>query len=330
MPAAPASRKHYRLGALYSIVTAALLATQEPFSSLAAKRLAPALFVCLTQAALLLSVPLLISSSGSRRDFIALLVNPTNYWKLAVLFLIGLTGLLLYNAGLSNAHPIIIAAILNLSPLWAAAVALLISKKPIPVSAGIFFGCLAVAFIGAMIIAWSQANGSNESNAPTLAALAASLRHTSWFYAIPIPILFALSGTLVGHWFGKFDPAAAIAANFVVSAAILIPATVALLTLHPAPAGREQAAAAIVFLVIGTLASAAAGRVLYQVALAATKNDNGFVTMFFLTVPGLTALISIPLSWWIPELRFAASPLFFSGLALVAAPLLFFSVRAWR
>ncbi|HLH48123.1 MAG TPA: hypothetical protein VKV96_02175 [Roseiarcus sp.] len=327
MPAAPASRKHYRLGALYSIVTAALLATQEPFSALAAKRLAPALFVCLTQAALLLSVPLLISSSASRRDFIALLATPTNYWKLAVLFVIGLTGLLLYNAGLSNAHPIIIAAILNLSPLWAAAVALLISKKPIPVSPGIFFGCLAIAFIGAMTIAWSQASGSN---APTLAALAASLRHTTWFYAIPIPILFALSGTLVGHWFGKFDPAAAIAANFVVSATILIPATVALLTLHPASAGRGQAAAAIVFLIIGTLASAAAGRVLYQVALAATKNDNGFVTMFFLTVPGLTTLISIPLSWWIPELRFVASPLFFSGLALVAAPLLFFSVRAWR
>jgi hypothetical protein len=327
MPAAPASRKHYRLGAFYSIVTAALLATQEPFSALAAKRLAPALFVCLTQAALLLSVPLLISSSASRRDFIALLATPTNYWKLAVLFLIGLTGLLLYNAGLSNAHPIIIAAILNLSPLWAAAVALLISKKPIPVSPGIFFGCLAVAFLGAMAIAWSQASGSN---APTLAALAASLRHTTWFYAIPIPILFALSGTLVGHWFGKFDPAAAIAANFVVSATLLIPATVALLTLHPGPAGRGQAAAAIVFLVIGTLASAAAGRVLYQVALAATKNDNGFVTMFFLTVPGLTTLISIPLSWWIPELRFVASPLFFSGLALVAAPLLFFSVRAWR
>ncbi|HLJ70233.1 MAG TPA: hypothetical protein VKU03_02875 [Roseiarcus sp.] len=327
MPAAPASRKHYRLGALYSIATSALLATQEPFSSLAAKRLAPALFVCLTQAALLLSVPLLISPSGSRRDFIALLATPTNYWKLAVLFLIGLTGLLLYNAGLSNAHPIIIAAILNLSPLWAAAVALLISKKPIPVSPGIFFGCLAVAFIGAMTIAWSQASGSN---APTLAALAASLGHTSWFYAIPIPILFALSGTLVGHWFGKFDPAAAIAANFAVSATILIPATVALLALHPAPAGREHAAAAIVFLMVGTLASAAAGRVLYQVALAATKNDNGFVTMFFLTVPGLTTLISIPLSWWIPELRFVASPLFFSGLALVAAPLAFFSVKAWR
>lgn len=326
MPATP-SRKHYRLGALYSIVTAALLATQEPFSALAAKSLSPELFVCLTQAALLLSVPLLISPSGSRRDFVALLADRSNYGPLAVLFLIGLTGLLLYNAGLSHTHPIIIAAILNLSPLWAAAVALLISKKPFPVAPGIFFGCLAVAFIGAMSIAWSQASGAN---APTLGALVESLRHTSWYYAVPIPILFALSGTLVGHWFGKFDPAAAIAANFAVSATILIPATTALLLVHPAPAGQGQAATAIVFLIIGTLASAAAGRVLYQVALSATKNDNGFVTMFFLLVPGLTTLISIPLSWRIPALQFTTGPLFFAGLLLVAAPLLFFSMRAWR
>jgi hypothetical protein len=41
-------------------------------------------------------------------------------------------------------------------------------------------------------------------------------------------------------------------------------------------------------------------------------------------------LVSIPLSWWIPDLKFSAGPLFFAGLLLVAAPLLFFSVKAWR
>jgi len=68
-----------------------------------------------------------------------------------------------------------------------------------------------------------------------------------------------------------------------------------------------------------------AGRVLYQVALTVTKNDNGFVTMFFLLVPALTCLISIPLSWRIAELRFIAEPMFFSSLLAVAAPLVFFS-----
>ena len=44
-------------GSIYALATAALLATQEPFSALAAKRLPPLSFVCLTQAALLLSIP---------------------------------------------------------------------------------------------------------------------------------------------------------------------------------------------------------------------------------------------------------------------------------
>jgi hypothetical protein len=39
---------------------------------------------------------------------------------------------------------------------------------------------------------------------------------------------------------------------------------------------------AALLLVIGTLAAGAAGRVFYQIALTATDNDNGFVTMFFL------------------------------------------------
>ena len=52
-------------------------------------------------------------------------------------------------------------------------------------------------------------------------------------------------------------------------------------------------------MVAGTIVAASVGRVLYQIALSVTGNDNGFVTMFFLLIPALTALISIPLSWWI-------------------------------
>jgi drug/metabolite transporter (DMT)-like permease len=44
-----------------------------------------------------------------------------------------MSGLLLYNFGLSNAHPIIISAILNLSPFWAALVALVLAGVPIPI-----------------------------------------------------------------------------------------------------------------------------------------------------------------------------------------------------
>jgi hypothetical protein len=50
--------------------------------------------------------------------------------------------------------------------------------------------------------------------------------------------------------------------------------------------------------------------------------------MFFLFVPGLSAPISFLLSWWIPDLHFAAGWKFFIGLALVAAPLFVFSIKA--
>jgi hypothetical protein len=42
-------------------------------------------------------------------------------------------------------------------------------------------------------------------------------------YAVPIPLLSALSGTLIGKWYSKFDESAAIAANFVASFLVLVP-----------------------------------------------------------------------------------------------------------
>jgi drug/metabolite transporter (DMT)-like permease len=128
-----ATPTNYRLGSLYGVITAFLYATQEPFSFLAARRLSTLQFVCLTQIALLISIPLVTWRPASRRDFIALLRDPSNYGKLAVIFAIGMSGLLLYNFGLANAHPIIISAILNLSPFWAAGVALALTRVPIPV-----------------------------------------------------------------------------------------------------------------------------------------------------------------------------------------------------
>ena len=133
------NRIDYRLGSLYALVTAGLYAVQEPFSFLAAKRLNTLQFVCLTQIALAISIPLLTLNPASRRSFVALLRDRSNYGRLAVIFAIGMSGLILYNMGLSNAHPIIVSTILNLLPFWAALVALFIARVPIPVSPAVFF-----------------------------------------------------------------------------------------------------------------------------------------------------------------------------------------------
>ena len=77
-------------GTVYALVTATLLALQEPFSALAARSLSSSYFIGFTQIALLSSVPLLIARRDSRRDFFALLGDIGNIAKLAVLFMIGM------------------------------------------------------------------------------------------------------------------------------------------------------------------------------------------------------------------------------------------------
>ena len=323
-PPSQKRRINYKLGSIYAVVTALLLSVQEPFSFLAAKRLSLTQFVLLTQVALVMSIPLLMVSGKSRRDLVLLLRNAANYFKFGVLFLIGMAGLLLFKLGLSNAHPIIISAIINLQPFFAALVALLVARVPIPVSPAIFFGCLVSAFLGAMAIAWSQVG---EANQPELSKLAESAMHGTWLYAIPVPICSALGGTLVCKWFAKYDESAAIAANFFVSALVLIP-TAGCILYWRSELNFGQVVP-VILMVAGTIVAASVGRVLYQIALSVTGNDNGFVTMFFLLIPALTALISIPLSWWISDLHFAVSWMFYVGLAVVSASLLFFSLKSW-
>jgi drug/metabolite transporter (DMT)-like permease len=318
---------NYKLGAVYSLGTAFLLSIQAPFSALAARSLTSPEFICLTQLALLFSVPLLTVSRAGRRDFAAVLLDVRNWGKLAILFAVGITGLFLYNIGLSSAHPFVTAGVLNLSPFWAALVAMAVSRKSLPGSPALFFGCFAVAFCGAMAIAWSQLSGTSASR---LQDVADSILHSRWIYALPMPIFFALSGTLVGKWFRGLEESGVMAANFVVSAIILIPSTIAVAYSDDNFYFRGPSLTAVLMLLVGTLASSAAGRVFYQVALTTTDNDNGYVTMFFLVIPVVSSSISIFLSRWIPDLHVFEGPMFLLGLALVTAPLLVFSIKTWR
>jgi drug/metabolite transporter (DMT)-like permease len=323
-PPSQPRRISYKLGSFYAVVTTLLLSVQEPFSFLAAKRLSVTQFVFLTQVALMMSIPLLMVSGKSRRDLVLLLGNTANYYKFLGLFLIGMLGLLLFKLALSNAHPIIISAIINLQPFFAALVALVITKVPIPVTPTIFFACLFSAFLGAMAIAWSQVG---EANRPDLGQLAESAMHGTWLYAIPVPICSVLGGTLVCKWFAKYDESATIAANFFVSAFVLIPAVGSFLYWRSELDFGQIIP--VILMIVGTIVAASVGRVLYQIALSATGNDNGFVTMFFLLIPALTTLIALPLSWWISDLHFAVGWMFYVGLFVVSASLLFFSLKSW-
>ena len=317
----------YRLGTFYAIATALLMSFQAPSSALAARTLGSLHFMAFTQLALLLSIPLLILRADSRRDFVAIIFGVRNWPKLAVIFLVGAAGLTLYDIGLSSTHPIITAAVLNLSPFWAAVIAFIVSKRSISSPPFALLACFPVAFCGAMAIAWSQIDVDSKVLARDVLD---SFIHSKWIYALPMPAFFALSGTLVYRWFSEFDEPAAIAANFVVSSLVLIP--LAALTSHFGQASHssQPSTMAVLLLLLGTLAGSAAGRVFYQMALTATKDDNGYVTMFFLLIPVLSSLISFMLSRWIPGLQFVPSAMFFVGMALVTVSLFLLSLTSWR
>ena len=240
-----------------------------------------------------------------------------------MLFAIGMSGLLLYNLGLSNSHPIIISAILNLSPFWAALVALLISRVPIPISPATFFGCFAGAFIGAMIVGWSQLSDADK---PTFDQLADNFVHGSWVYALPVPLCSALGGTLVGKWFANTNESAAIAANFLFANIILIPSC--LFILYRQNELNFDQLQTMILMLVGTILASSVGRVFYQISLTVTGGDNGFVAMFWNLVPALTALVSLILSRWIAEEHFAINGMFFVGSLLIGASLLLFSLKS--
>ena len=116
------------------------------------------------------------------------------------------------------------------------------------------------------------------------------------------------------------------------SALVLLPAVAISSNFGQQSQLSQQSVLAIAMLIAGTLAASAAGRLLYQLALTETKNDNGAVSMFFLLIPAISALISWPLSRWIPTLSFVPGPAFAVGMALVSGPLVvlaYVSRRTW-
>ena len=308
------------LGSAYALAASVLIAAQAPLSSPAAQKFSVIQFVFLTQVALLASVPLLLISAEGRRDLLGALGSLSNYGKLAAIFVVSTAGLVLYNVSLSHAHPVVVVAILNLAPFWGALVAFLLTRTPIPVSPFVFSVCLAMAFLGATAVAWSQTKDG--------AGLVAELRKGTWLFALPIPIFTVLSASLIAKWFSHLNESGAVAANILVGCVVLIPATVALLIARGEPifANLELT----LLMIVGIILADSIGRVFYQKALGATDNDNGFVTMFQNLEPAIAALIAFCLSPWIEGLRFEAGWLFFAGLGLTAASLFVFSWRSLR
>ena len=310
-------------GAIFALLTACLLAAQDPLSASGAKSLNLVQFILVTQVTLLVAAPFLLMGGNSRRDFWKIYASPVGRRRLAALVLVGLAGLALYNMGLRNAHPVIISAILNLSPFWAALVARKVAGVPIAVSTSIFVGCLLLSFAGAMTVAYSQIAGDGPQG---LAGVKDMLSKGSWYFAIPVPIFTALSGTLIGLWFKDYTDQASIAAAIVAPAVVLIPACLAYLTLSGAGLSIDPKTAAL--LAAGTICAGVVGRVFYQFALSRTDNDNGFVTMFFLLAPGLAGLYSWALSHWLTALKFNLNGLYFTGLAITAGAMLYFVAKS--
>ena len=143
--------------------------------------------------------------------------------------------------------------------------------------------CLAVAFVGAMLLAISQADTPSLSLEifDSGSLLAAGL-------ALPVPVLWALSGSLVGKWFADVDESACVAVTFITAAAVVVPVTLAIAYAQSGLTIKPDILPAIALLAAGTILATGFGRVLYQKALTVTDNNNGLVSFFscsFLRLP---------------------------------------------
>jgi drug/metabolite transporter (DMT)-like permease len=98
-------------------------------SLLGAKRLSVAEFIGVTELVVLLCVPFMLRTQRSRVHFRALISSVWNLGKFGVLLLIGQAGIVLYAFCLSRGHSIVVSAVLNLDPFWAAIIAYLIAEE---------------------------------------------------------------------------------------------------------------------------------------------------------------------------------------------------------
>ena len=249
----------------------------------------------------------------------------SNLSRFGILLLIGLVGIVLYAVGLGRGHPIVIAAVLNLDPFWAAVVAYLLAGKKIPVTLTTFMLCLIAAFAGAMLLAMSQSGGASLSLGAfdSTSLLAAGL-------ALPVPVMWALSGSLVTKWFSNANESACVAVTFAMAAAVVVPVALAIGYARSALRIPMDALPAIGLLVLATILATGFGRVVYQKSLTVTDNNNGFVSMFFLLIPAFTCVLSLAMSPWIKQLKFQVGPLFYVGMLLIAASIFIFSWRSRR
>jgi drug/metabolite transporter (DMT)-like permease len=317
-PGGGAGASRSATGVILAIATAALLAAQDPLTGPAAQKLGAVQFVLVTEIALTFASAFLLFKPEARRDFSKLILSRGGVLRLFGLTVLGLCGLALYNLGLRHAHPVVISAILNLSPFWAALVARYFAGVTIPAGVAAFATALATAFAGAMLVAYSQMRPEDISGK----GLAQIFGQDSWYFAIPVPLFTALSGTLIGVWFKDYREPASIAAALLTPAIVLIPACSLYLLWQPNGFSLDWRAAGL--LAAGAILAAGIGRLCYQLALSKTGGDNGFVTMFSLLGPGLAAVYSWLLSYWIAGLRFEANASYLIGLAVTAGALFYF------
>ena len=111
--------------------------------------------------------------------------------------------------------------------------------------------------------------------------------------ALPVPVLWALSGTFVGKWFSDFDEYACIAVTFTMAAVVVVPIALAIAYTQSGLQLTTDVLPALALLAIGTILATGFGRVLYQRSLTITDNNNGFVSVF-----SLNARIHLPLMPW--------------------------------
>jgi drug/metabolite transporter (DMT)-like permease len=311
---------HLPMVTILSIIAAVCFATQHPMTKPLADRLFidssfPIFVIALSMISgsiRLLSFPILLYSSRNRNDFNIILSEPNNIAKITLLSLLTISYIILYIFGVKNNHPIIVALILNTSPLWAAIWSSIISQKKFPKA---FFLCLIIALIGILIPSfWSYGLKASISNISNISYYILLL--------LPIPIIYTFIYQMTYKWFGNYQGSSATAACSLGTGVLSLAGLGLMVFLGKFPQITFIATAIQwIYFLTGTILGAIVGSALYQTAINKAAGSSGYVTTFNLLIPLLSAVIGWGLSVVGQEENVAPTTGHWIGIVLVAATL---------
>ena len=229
-----------------------------------------------------MGVPLLIFVSTRGKDFVRILGDTRRWPHLLISTGLGLLVTYLYVWGNPKVHPVLVALLLNTSPLWAALWARLLKSESLPRAfvSTVFVSLLA---IGGLYLVTNDSTSGWVSDPWGLLLLL-------------VPGIYTLRAIMTARWFADRSAMDINAALTVLAAVLMLPLIIGEVQSDACEVAWNSIERVYwVELLVGTISGAIIGSAFYLLALQRSRGAYSFVTAFNLLIPSVTAMLSFVL-----------------------------------